>query len=139
VPPLDRDQVPYPTSQEKKEETTMKIRHSAIGDVFAVLREMKADGIVKDYAIGGAVAAMFYMEPIDTHDLDIFVIFPGSSLLVSLTPAYAWLHERGFKPDGEHVRVMGVPVQLLAAAPGLGEEAIAWHEQPWESLAKAAP
>ena len=36
-----------------------------------VLNQMKSEGVILDYALGGAVAALFYMEPIETHDLDV--------------------------------------------------------------------
>ncbi len=36
---------------------------------------MQADGIIGAYAIGGAVGATFYLEPVATLDLDVFVSF----------------------------------------------------------------
>jgi hypothetical protein len=30
---------------------------------------MVKDGVIEQYAIGGAVAAIFYIEPINTNDL----------------------------------------------------------------------
>ena len=41
-----------------------------------VLNEMKTEGVILDYALGGAVAALFYIEPIETHDLDVFISLP---------------------------------------------------------------
>ena len=40
-----------------------------------VLNELERDGIVERYAIGGAMGATFYVEPLLTFDLDVFVIF----------------------------------------------------------------
>ena len=34
---------------------------------------MLADGVIDQYAIGGAVAATFYLEPAATIDVDVFV------------------------------------------------------------------
>jgi hypothetical protein len=33
---------------------------------------MQSDGVIERYAIGGAVGATFYLEPIATLDVDIF-------------------------------------------------------------------
>lgn len=35
---------------------------------------MVKDGVIEQYAIGGAVAALFYIEPINTNDLDVFFL-----------------------------------------------------------------
>ena len=56
-----------------------------IKEVITVINQMQADGVVERYAVGGAVGATFYLEPVATLDVDIFVTFesaPGS-LLVS--------------------------------------------------------
>jgi len=37
-----------------------------------VINRMETDGVIGRYAIGGAVAAIFYIEPFTTYDLDIF-------------------------------------------------------------------
>jgi len=39
-----------------------------------VINELHKKGILKDYAIGGAVATIFYTEPFFTRDIDIFFI-----------------------------------------------------------------
>jgi hypothetical protein len=33
-----------------------------------VINRMEADGVIRQYAIGGAVAAIFYVEPFATYD-----------------------------------------------------------------------
>ena len=38
------------------------------------LNDLKANGIIKDYAIGGGYAANYYLEPSYTYDLDILVL-----------------------------------------------------------------
>jgi hypothetical protein len=98
---------------------------ASLGSVFRVLNEMKSDGIIEDYAIGGAMAVLFYAEPTRTYDLDVFVRLPDAgSSIVLLAPVYEWLDARGFKPEAEHVMVHGVPVQLIPAYNELVEEAI---------------
>lgn len=41
-----------------------------------IINEMYKKGILKNYAIGGAVATIFYTEPFFTRDIDIFFIPP---------------------------------------------------------------
>lgn len=91
-----------------------------------VLNRLEADGVIGRYAIGGAMAAVFYAEPTMTFDLDIFVSFPESkSVLISLTPLYEALSALGYRPDGECVMIEGVPVQFLPAYNDLVDEALA--------------
>jgi hypothetical protein len=40
---------------------------------------MVKDGVIEQYAIGRAVAAIFYIEPINTNDLDVFFQLKHSS------------------------------------------------------------
>jgi len=68
--------------------------------VLLEINAMKADGIIDRYAIGGAVGATFYLEPVATLDVDIFISFqaqPGS-LLISPEPVFKYLTERGALP-----------------------------------------
>jgi len=88
---------------------------------------MQADGIIGKYAIGGAVGATFYLEPTATADVDMFVTLPtppGSSLL-SLSPIYEYLKERGCRIEGERIVVGDWPVQFLPPHEALEEEALA--------------
>ena len=39
-----------------------------IKEAIAIINRMQADGIIGRYAIGGAVGATFYLEPITTLD-----------------------------------------------------------------------
>ena len=94
-------------------------------DVFSVIKEMKTAEVIEDYAIGGAMAVLFHAEPLRTYDLDVFVFLPSASGgLVTLTPLYAWLKERGFEPDAEHILIHGVPVQFLPVYNKLVEEGV---------------
>jgi hypothetical protein len=93
---------------------------------FELINQMQADGVIREYAIGGAVGATFYLEPSATLDVDIFVSLgtdPGG-LLVSLAPIYDYLKSRGCKVDAEHIIVGDWPVQFLAASDALELEAL---------------
>ena len=99
---------------------------SSLADVFRVLNRMRDEGIVAQYAVGGATAVLFYAEPTRTYDLDVFVTLeaPGHDALVPLSRIYEWARERGFGLQAEHLLIEGVPVQLLPAYNDLVEAAL---------------
>ena len=39
-------------------------------EALNVLAELVAGGVIEDYAIGGAMGATFYLEPVVTMDLE---------------------------------------------------------------------
>jgi len=91
-----------------------------------VLNELEREGVFTRYAIGGAMAATFYTEPVLTFDLDVFVLLQSSATgLVSLAPIYDALRTRGYKEEQECILIEGVPVQFLPAYNALIEEALA--------------
>jgi len=72
------------------------------------------------------VGAIFYMEPILTYHLDIFVQLPlGPGGLTTLAPVYEYLRSRGYADEQECIVIEGVPVQILPAYNPLIEEALA--------------
>jgi hypothetical protein len=98
-----------------------------IEEVLRTVNQMKNDGVIERYAIGGAVGATFYLEPVSTLDVDIFIEVharPGSPI-ISLDPIFAYLRERGCKMEGEYIVVSGWPVQFLPPTGPLIEEALA--------------
>ena len=98
-----------------------------IQEVITTINQMEADGVIDRYAIGGAVGATFYLEPVATLDVDIFVTFrpePGG-LMVSPQPIFDYLKARGCKMDGEYIIIGGWPVQFLPPTSSLVEEALA--------------
>ena len=95
--------------------------------VCDVLEELTAEGILGNYAIGGATAAGFHGEPFATMDVDVFVFLKGEgdSLLVSLEPLFKSLKTKGFDSfEEEALMIHGLPVQFLTAAGALEEEAV---------------
>jgi len=91
-----------------------------------VLNELERAGVIRRYAIGGAVGAIFYMEPFLTYDLDVFVVLPETTGgLLTLAPLYEVLKRRGYAEEDECVSIEGVPVQFLPAYNALVEEALA--------------
>jgi hypothetical protein len=95
--------------------------------VCDVLEELTQEGILGNYAIGGATAAGFHGEPLATRDVDVFVFLPGGSdsVLVSLEPLFKNLKGKGFDSfEEEAVMIHGLPVQFLTASGALEDEAV---------------
>ena len=90
-----------------------------------ILNSLVRDGVFECYAVGGAMGAMFYIEPVLTFDLDVFVLLPAQGALLTLTPLYDALRLRGYAEQEECVMIEGVPVQFLPAYNALLEEALA--------------
>ncbi len=95
-------------------------------EALRAMNQLVADGVIADYAIGGAVGAAFYIQAVQTEDLDVFIALSlPSSGLISLSPIYAALIAQGGVVDREFVRFGMWPVQVLTDANALIREAIA--------------
>lgn len=99
----------------------------SIQEVIQTINRMQADGVIERYAIGGAVGATFYLEPVATLDVDIFITFKpqAGSLILSPQPVFDYLKARGSVMDGGHIVIAGWPVQFLPPNSPLVEEALA--------------
>jgi predicted nucleotidyltransferase len=90
-------------------------------NVLEVMNDLKEKGLIKDYAIGGAIATLRWTEPFFTRDLDIFVIpekeVAENEILV-LTDIYGY-----DKWVGQWIIIDGIPVQFIPAQ-GLEEDAV---------------
>jgi hypothetical protein len=93
--------------------------------VFQLLNDMVREGEVSNYAIGGAIAAVFYVEPFATQDIDVFVMMKtDASGLVTKIPGWDYLQAHGYKEiRGETVVVEDWPVQFIPVSNALEEEA----------------
>jgi hypothetical protein len=91
-----------------------------------VINQMQREGVIGNYAIGGAVGATLYLEPVATLDIDVFVALktPRGSALVTLSPIYDYLTSHGHRIDKEHLVIEGWPVQFLPPSDALEEEAL---------------
>ena len=94
-----------------------------LADVFRAANELVAAGLIEDWALGGALAAIYYVEPFTTYDADIFFIPKDESLTAGIPAIYAHLQAQGWQVEREHLLLHGFPVQFLAAN-GLTEEAV---------------
>jgi len=97
----------------------------AFVDALRVLNTMKAEGVIEEYAIAGAMAIVFWTEPVPTFDLDVLVVLPASQgPLVSLEAIYRWSDSRGYPAEDEHILIEGLPTQFVPAPNLLAREAI---------------
>jgi len=94
-------------------------------DVFRALNDLETDGVIQKYAIAGAMAFLFYTEPVRTYDLDVFIFLPPQEgPLISMEPLYSELRRHGYAFDAEHVLMYQTPVQFLPAYNSLAEESV---------------
>jgi hypothetical protein len=98
----------------------------AFADVLRALRTMSDEGVIGNYAVAGAMAIVFWTDPVPTFDLDVLVELPTSEgAIVTLDSVYRWAHKRGYPSVDEHIVIEGLPTQLLPAPTALAEDAIA--------------
>jgi hypothetical protein len=94
-----------------------------LADVLRAANDLVTAGLIEDWALGGALAAIYYVEPFTTYDADIFFIPKDKSLTGGIPAIYAHLQAQGWQVEREHLLIRGFPVQFLAAS-GLTEEAV---------------
>ena len=96
-------------------------------NTIEVINRLKKEGLIKDYAIGGAIGVLRWVEPFFTRDLDIFII-PQKEVrdreLFLLSPIYEYLKNKGYdKWVGQWLIIEGIPVEFIPAE-GLAREAV---------------
>src|SRR5256885_8649443 len=94
-----------------------------LADVFRAANELVSSGLIEDYALGGALAAIYYVEPFTTYDADIIFVASDKTLSTGIPAIYSHLQSKGWRVEREHLLIRDFPVQFLAAA-GLTEEAV---------------
>jgi hypothetical protein len=96
-------------------------------EVAELLEGMKAAGVIRDYAVFGAIAQMRYTEPMATLDADILVMPTQDSGLDALSPIYRYCWPVQFVPvfsplteeavrQAETGEIEGVPLRVVSAA-----------------------
>src|SRR6266567_8802834 len=94
-----------------------------LADVLRAANDLVAAKLIEDWALGGALAAIYYVEPFATYDADIFFIPANKGLTAGIPAIYAHLQAQGWQVEREHLLIRGFPVRFLAAG-GLTEEAV---------------
>jgi len=89
-----------------------------------IINGLQQEGLIGNYAIGGGIATIFYIEPILTYDLDIFFIPSEEKRITILSSIYDWLREKGYKPYKEHIVIEEIPVQFIPVYNELVKEAV---------------
>ena len=82
----------------------------ALKDVLITLNNLVEVGIIKDYAIGGGYAVMYYDIPITTYDLDVLVMLQSDDDFHRL---YDYFRENGAKIEDVYIFIDDMPVQFL--------------------------
>ncbi len=84
-------------------------------DTINVINKLKEEGLIKDYAIGGAIGALKWVEPFFTRDLDIFIVPINETKegLINLSPIYDYLKEKGCFWRGQWLIIEGIPVDFI--------------------------
>ena len=79
-------------------------------EALRTLNELKRKGVIKDYAIGGGYAVNYYLEPILTYDLGIFVLMTTDKEYSAL---YQYFRSRKYRIENVYIIIGGMPVQFL--------------------------
>ena len=79
-------------------------------DVLKRLNELKRMSVIRDYAIGGAHAVAYYLEPVKTLDLDIFILIESDQDFYNFR---SYLRKSGFKMTKIHVVIDDTLVHFL--------------------------
>src|SRR5215471_4974963 len=94
-----------------------------LADVLRAANDLVSAGLIKDYALGGALAAICYTEPFATYDAVIIFVASDTTLSAGMPAIYSHLQSKGWRVEREHLLIKDFPVQFLAAS-GLTEEAV---------------
>ena len=101
-------------------------QHRQMRESLKVLLQVREEGVLADFAIGGAIAAGFYTPAVATEDLDIFAFLkPSASGLLVITPLYVRLQQLGGRIESAYAVTGKWPVQILPVYTPLVEEAAA--------------
>jgi len=92
--------------------------------VAALLNQMREAGVIENYALFGAAAQMRYTEPVSTLDADVLIAVSSSNRIDILKPIYEFCSARGYRAEGESIRVEAWPVQFIPVFNSLTREAL---------------
>ncbi|HEA46792.1 MAG TPA: hypothetical protein ENH97_00070 [bacterium] len=74
------------------------------------INSLKKKGLIKDYCIGGGYALNYYMEPILTFDLDIFILIDTDE---DYSRLYNYFRSEGYKIENVYIVIGNLPVQFF--------------------------
>jgi hypothetical protein len=79
-------------------------------NVIRRLHRLKQAGVIRDYAIGGAHAVAYYLEPVNTLDFDIFILVESDQDFYGFR---SYIRKAGFKMSRAHVLIDNTPVHFF--------------------------
>lgn len=85
-------------------------RVSNLPTVLDELNALVKQGVIKDYAIGGGYAVMYYGIPYSTFDLDVLVLLGSEEDFHNL---YSHYLQKGNKIENVYIYIANMPVQFL--------------------------
>ena len=97
---------------------------SSMKKVAELLNEMRSAGMITNYALFGAIAQIRYTQPLATLDVDVLVTMPSEEGLDVLRPLYEYCAKKGYRAEGEAIRVGAWPVQFVPVFSPLTREAV---------------
>ena len=89
-----------------------------------LLNDLRAAGVITNNALFGAIAQMRYTEPVVTLDADVLVAVPAPDRFDVRAAIYPFCADRGYRAEGEAVRVGAWPVQFVPVISPLTGEAV---------------
>ena len=81
----------------------------AISDVLRVFRDLKREGVVRDYVVFGSVAAMVLRRPFFTRDIDIGLAVQSDE---EFQEVFRWVSDFGHV-ESRSVVIEGTPVEMF--------------------------
>jgi len=82
-------------------------------EALRTLSRLKRTGVIRDYAIGGGYAVNYYLEPILTYDLDIFLLMDTDDEFSAL---YRYFKKARYKIENVYIMIGEMPVQFLPSS-----------------------
>src|SRR5438477_12217745 len=107
-----------------------------LADVLRAANQLVSAGLIEDYALAGALAAIYYTEPFTTYDADIVFVAKDKTRSAGIPAIYSHLQSKGWRVEREHLLVKDFPLQFLSAS-GLTEEPVR-NAQPLEYEGESA-
>lgn len=90
------------------------------------LNALKARELIGEHAIGGAMAFIYWAEPFETKDVDVFADLPTTGAgLLHLAPIWQYLVAHGGTPEGQFIRLGRLLLDFVPVNDPLDAEAIA--------------
>ena len=91
-----------------------KLDASDFEDMKVILDDLRDQGLISEWVIGGGTAVMYYTDAIPSVDVDVFAYYPHTSALAPLSRVYECLITAyGAKIKEEMINVGGIYFQFL--------------------------